>query len=102
MMIIMIIEMKAQLVYKNKVKKTMEQEQNERMDKGVQIYLNKQVIHVDGLEDVYIVKSCIDKNKLYTVENDECDCMDFQRRRAMCKHIWSTIYYTRLGMNNND
>lgn len=74
-------------------KKTMEQEQNERMDRGVQIYLNKQVMKVDGLDEVYIVKSCQDQTKFYTVENDQCDCMDFQRRQVMCKHIFAVIYH---------
>jgi len=77
-------------------KKTMEQEQDERKDKGVIIMKAGKVMRVDGLHDVFIVRSENNDNILYTVENDTCTCPDFQRRQYYCKHMYATKYYIAL------
>jgi len=82
-------------VYKSS-KKTIEQEQDERKDKGVILFTKDHVMKVDGLDNVFIVKSETNENILYTIENDQCDCPDFQRRRLLCKHCYATRYYITL------
>jgi hypothetical protein len=62
-----------------------------RYSKGIVIAASRKILKVDN-EDTWLIESEMTDDKFYKVTEDRtCDCMDFQTRGGLCKHMWALI-----------
>jgi hypothetical protein len=66
-------------------------EKQSRYSKGIVIAASRRILKVRN-DDAWLVESEGIDDKFYKITQDgTCDCMDFQIRGGICKHMWELI-----------
>lgn len=63
---------------------------NMREVRGAKLYTDG---YVCMTEDAFYVQSESDMEMVYKVQDNQCECKDFQSRKISCKHLHAVEYY---------